>query len=149
MREVLAHPRLLTPGRDLFRRHSYILVSLLARTYFQVPLAAPPRISRHYMEPNQHEDIVNLPESAKGKGVSTHLVIWPPLVPGALVAASEAASLLYKSLKYNSSLDIKLGSAADLQVRQGLYAEVTHLVDSLPAKLRTEKNFTPQTCFLR
>jgi hypothetical protein len=103
------------------------------------------------LEVGEDNDNYGLSENTvlRGKKVSSEAASPPPLVPGALDAASEIAKLLYEVMKYNSTYGIRPGSVEDLEVRRGLYAEVLDLTDSLPTKLRPRSNFTPQTCLLR
>jgi hypothetical protein len=115
-------------------------------------LTSPPRITRVYIEPAGHDeygDVSGQSEKSRGKAVSTEPDERQHILPGALDAASEVAELLFETMKYNSSHSKEPGSAEDLIVRQRLYGKVLNLVNSLPARLRFEENFIPQTCLLR
>ncbi len=124
---------------------------MVSYTYLQPSLISPPRTSRAWLEAEQDNHNYDLSENTDflGKKVSSEPGSRPPLVPGALDAASEVAILLYESMKYNSTYGVIPGSVKDLEVRRGLYAGVLDLTDSLPAKLRSRSNFTPKTCLLR
>ncbi|KAB5554934.1 hypothetical protein GE09DRAFT_1222406 [Coniochaeta sp. 2T2.1] len=131
----------------------FILENMLAYTYLQPSLREPPRIGRAWLEaePEKVSDIRDLlseNSDEKGKKGSSEFRGQPPLVHGALGAACEVATLLYDVMTYNASHDTVPATADDLKKRRQLYAEIMDFRDSLPAKLRPESNFTPQTCLL-
>jgi hypothetical protein len=139
------------PAGAFCRTLSHNLPSMVAYTYLQPSLTAPPTRSRAWLEDDHDRPKYGLPETIEfsGKQVAADAGSPPPMVPGVLDAASGVAKLLYETMKYNSTYGIIPGSGEDLKIRRGLYAEVLGLTDSLPAHLRSNSNFTPQTCILR
>ena len=127
------------------------LPSMLAYTYLQASLTGPPGISRAWLEPEEDDHTMSSPEAtgSSRKRLRGDTSPCPKLVRGALDAGSEVSKLLYETMKYNTSYHVELGSAEDLKVRRGLYAEFLDLRDTFPAKLQVKSNFTPQTCLLR
>ncbi|KAB5539497.1 putative C6 transcription factor [Coniochaeta sp. 2T2.1] len=131
----------------------FIFESMLAYTYLQPSLRDPPKIGRAGLEPEPEKvsdirDLLSMNADEKGKKDSFEFRGQPPLVHGTLGAGCEVASLLYEVMTYNASYDTVPAIADDLEKRRQLYAEVMVFRDSLPANLRPESNFTPQTCLL-
>lgn len=121
---------------------------MIAYTYLQPSLASPPRIPRAWLDEEQ-DGRASLEAGPAGNTAFADAGMPPLMVSGALNAASEVSKLLYETMQYNSTYGITPGSAEDLKIRRGLYAAVLDLIASLPAHLRSQSNFTPQTCFLR
>jgi hypothetical protein len=125
---------------------------MIAYTYLQPSLTSQPRISQAWLETEGDDEHQVVPARSKEleKKAGAQAKHPPPnRVSGVLVAASQAASLLHEAMKHNNNHDIIPGSPEDLKVRAGLYADILDFRESLPAKLRPESNFTPQTCLLR
>lgn len=124
---------------------------MVAYTYLQPSLTGPPKTSRAWLEAEQDQLNFGLAQKTDllGKKYSREAGSPPPFVSGVLDAASEVAKLLYESMKYNSTYGIIPGSVEDLAARRILYARMVDFMESLPTKLRSRSNFTPQTCLLR
>ena len=129
---------------------------MVAYTYLQPSLRGLPRIGRAWLE-LEPEKVSNIQELlsddsdslGKWKKVSSEVRGQPPLVVGALDAGCQVAALLYEVMIYNASHDTVPATAEDLKKRRELYAEVLDFRDSLPSRLSSDSNFTPQTCLLR
>lgn len=121
---------------------------MLAYTYLQPSLTGPPRIPQAWLEPEPDEDMPGNVEPPR-KRVANDAGLPPWLVRGTLDAAAEVSKLMYGAMTYNTTHHIEPGSAEDLKIRRGLYAEVLGLMASFPTRMQPKINFSPQSCLLR
>ena len=124
--------------------------SISGYLYLQQSLMRPPTIPRMFGDSDTDildQDITKT--DVFGQPFIPYETSQPPFVSGVLNSMCDFSELLYKIMSYNGDKTLALSSEADVKTRREFYGKMKDLLEKLPPRLQAEKNFTPQTCFLK
>jgi hypothetical protein len=73
----------------------------------------------------------------------------PPLSVHVFGATCDLSDLLYRIMTHNGQNKAVLNTNFDVDLRMAFYQELYEWSNDISTILRTDVNFTPETCFLR